>query len=539
MSTKTKRKDVIMKRKIICAITALSMLAATPLVAADGYQSIVPISAEITEPADALPQPWYKSFTGTVVEIINPAISEHVFEDTVPPPTRVMVECENEMPATLIISHDTVNVTGNPIKVGSQIIGFFEANMPMLAIWPPQYNVTAIAVDLPENQTVVAARFDEYLVSDDGWLKLNISENTNIIFQDGKPFEGEVSDLFGRKLVVVYDVSTRSIPALTSPIKVVVMFERAVHLPGFGVDIGDLDGSYVGIVPPIHYFTEEELAQIAKWQAYFIASVANSKIVIDGTVIDAPAPFVNEYGVIMLPLRAIAEALGYEVIWSDITESIWLNNVISLKIGKDSYTFARLPEITLGTAPVLTEDGHTFVPMCFFQQVMNVPNIFFFEEQVVIDTDMSSFIPVVPPIHYFTEEELAQLAEWTAAFNASVASAEIVVNDVIIDAPAPFVNEYGVIMLPLRAIAETLGYEISWSDVTESIWLNNIISLRVGEDAYIFARMPVITLGTAPVITEDGYTFVPMCFFREVMRVPNVYFFEGQVVINSADELME
>jgi len=89
-------------------------------------------------------------------------------------------------------------------------------------------------------------------------------------------------------------------------------------------------------------------------------------------------------------------------------------------------------------------------------------------------------------------------------------------------------------MVPLRAVAEALDYEVRWEDATRSIYLNNVISLSIGNDYYTYARMAPIELGVAPVIV-DGLTYVPLSFFREVVRMNNAIFFEGRIEIDNLE----
>jgi len=110
-----------------------------------------------------------------------------------------------------------------------------------------------------------------------------------------------------------------------------------------------------------------------------------TEISVNGKKIDAPYPYIQD-GVLMVPLRAVAEALGYTVRWESVTQSIMLNNVISLQIGKDYYTLGRMAPITLGVlAPVLTEDGHTYVPLEFFTKVAGVTEAYTDKNQLIIN----------------------------------------------------------------------------------------------------------------------------------------------------------
>ncbi|MCL2838999.1 MAG: hypothetical protein FWE04_08080 [Oscillospiraceae bacterium] len=118
----------------------------------------------------------------------------------------------------------------------------------------------------------------------------------------------------------------------------------------------------------------------------------------------------------------------------------------------------------------------------------------------------------VATIHFWTDAEVAyQLMQGD----------EIVVNGVIIDAPAPYitaendenfleaVNNYGLsmVMVPLEPIVAELGIGVSVPLPTEAV-------------------------------VQDGYTFVPLTFIRDELDVLQVYVFEGQVVIENRPEFV-
>ena len=219
------------------------------------------------------------------------------------------------------------------------------------------------------------------MISEDGELVIHINNEVPIIFEDDidvreaiEPYEELMAFLDGRKLVVTYSITTRSIPPQTTPEKIVVMYEVAVHLPA---EVNGEDG-YMGIEPPIYHFDEDELTALI--------SELNGEIVVDGEFIDAPAPFIthSDIGaiVVMVPLRAISEALDYDVYWDAETRGIRIGAATNLWINRDEYHVGRAAPIELGTAPILV-DGVTFVPMTFFREVMGY-TIFSFEGQVVI-----------------------------------------------------------------------------------------------------------------------------------------------------------
>lgn len=67
------------------------------------------------------------------------------------------------------------------------------------------------------------------LTSADGTLAIVPNEGTVIVYEDGAPFEGELHELDGRRLLAVYGAATRSIPAIAAPSHVVVFFEKAAR----------------------------------------------------------------------------------------------------------------------------------------------------------------------------------------------------------------------------------------------------------------------------------------------------------------------
>jgi len=206
------------------------------------------------------------------------------------------------------------------------------------------------------------------MISYDGDLIIHINEETPVIFEDDTDARERLEEgqtlaelLDNRTLVITYSIVAQSMPPQTTPEKVVIMYETAVHLPGV-LDVGDLDLDDI---------------------------VLNGEVVVDGEIIEAPAPFLNEDGVVMVPLRAMAEAIGYDVNWDPVVRGIRLGVAINLWVGQDEYHVGRMAPISLGTAPVIVED-RTFVPMTFFRDVIAGFDIYVFEGQVVlIDSELN------------------------------------------------------------------------------------------------------------------------------------------------------
>ena len=73
----------------------------------------------------------------------------------------------------------------------------------------------------------------------------------------------------------------------------------------------------------------------------------------------------------MIPLREIAEKLGYKLVWdkdnlsTELTKEAQWTKVI---IGEDNYNFAKMM-VELGAAPELKE-AKTYVPINFLEKVL-------------------------------------------------------------------------------------------------------------------------------------------------------------------------
>lgn len=122
-------------------------------------------------------------------------------------------------PVTLILSNDTYVVNNTRLRQGMHMVAFYDANAPVPLIYPPQYQVSVVAQQMP-GETITYDFFDQNLLNSDGTLKLNIARTTEIITPNGQIFN---CSLQNRMMIVFYGSTTRSIPAQTTPRKLIVM----------------------------------------------------------------------------------------------------------------------------------------------------------------------------------------------------------------------------------------------------------------------------------------------------------------------------
>ena len=128
---------------------------------------------------------------------------------------------ENELGAIVnfVVSPSTYFVDHEMIVVGDRLTGYYDGDAPALLIYPPQYQALVMVKDNP-NQNVKVDYFNNQLVSSDGQLQLNLSPFTQIILTNGQLFSRYPAN---RDLIVIYGPTTRSIPAQTTPYRIIVM----------------------------------------------------------------------------------------------------------------------------------------------------------------------------------------------------------------------------------------------------------------------------------------------------------------------------
>ena len=118
-----------------------------------------------------------------------------------------------------VVGPDSYVINEVRLRPGMNVIAFYDANLAIPLIFPPQYRAVIIGRKNP-SENMYAGYFDESLTSEDGSLKLNMTRTTDVVTSNGQHFN---CDLGGRLLIVYYSASTRSIPAQTTPRRVIVL----------------------------------------------------------------------------------------------------------------------------------------------------------------------------------------------------------------------------------------------------------------------------------------------------------------------------
>jgi len=299
-------------------------------------------------------------------------------------------------------------IMGEFPEIGDTITGFFDNNRPMIMIYPPQHIAVVIVNRTEDLPRIIVDRFDDEWISSCRQFRLNISDETEIVFQGGDKFEGDPEELIGRKLVVEFMISHRDIPeTIPNPQKIIVLYERAVH-PIIEIDPDLLEKDIV-------FNDDEDLVLFdpwdkiewsgtegVDWNNYEIIitinglsrGVPNARVAyVTNTTSYNIADAYREGTLVYVPLRAITELLGFVPEWN--AERPWALYVtidgplgkISLSTTTNEYELTTQNGIVMKYTmpPPLLHNDRTYVPLEFFREIYGFTNAWFEGGQVHLD----------------------------------------------------------------------------------------------------------------------------------------------------------
>ncbi|MDR3119785.1 MAG: copper amine oxidase N-terminal domain-containing protein, partial [Clostridiales bacterium] len=218
---------------------------------------------------------------------------------------------------------DTIGLADlSAIKVDDIVTAYYVRPLMMTLQYPPRYDASVLLVrgaDNPGGAFVGLVNKDGF--ASDRSVKLNVADGTPTTLQSsGAAYTGALTN---RILIAYYTVETRSIPPQA-------IVEKIVVLDKLGLPI---------FVNDVRLFNAEAITKA------------------DGTV--------------LVPLRAISEALNYTVTWDAAANQarIGVGHVVTL--GSDEYAVGRAVPQKLEAKAELINDL-TYVPVSFFTQIMGL-----------------------------------------------------------------------------------------------------------------------------------------------------------------------
>lgn len=154
--------------------------------------------------------------TGTVISIDPFPISTN---DKSACSLLIGIRSRNQDLTYFIVDSNTYFVNHVTLRRGDSITAFYDTAVPVALIFPPRYRAVVIAKNTRDH-FVTVDYFNNELISSDNKLKLNISPRTRLLLTNNQTYLGS---LLNKNLVVVYNFTTKSIPALTTPSQVIVL----------------------------------------------------------------------------------------------------------------------------------------------------------------------------------------------------------------------------------------------------------------------------------------------------------------------------
>lgn len=129
------------------------------------------------------------------------------------------VEDDSGSIVNFVVSPSTYFIGQETVMIGDRVTGYYDGDLPAILIYPPQYRAVVMVKEKP-GRNVKVSYFNHHLLSSDGQLQLYLSPYTEILLTNGQVFANYPGN---RDLVVIYGPATRSIPAQTTPYRIIVL----------------------------------------------------------------------------------------------------------------------------------------------------------------------------------------------------------------------------------------------------------------------------------------------------------------------------
>lgn len=119
----------------------------------------------------------------------------------------------------VVVSPDTYVLDQETILRGDTVTVFYDNMAPVPLIYPPQYRAAVLLKNTGIRQFAAFDYFDKSLLNSDQTLRLTPTAYTPVQLANGQTYIGTLGNQF---LLVLYSTTTRSIPAQTTPSRIIV-----------------------------------------------------------------------------------------------------------------------------------------------------------------------------------------------------------------------------------------------------------------------------------------------------------------------------
>ena len=144
---------------------------------------------------------------------------------------------------------------------GMEIAVVYSANSPMGMSLPPYLGSVTAVVANADADNMMVGHFGDDLTDETNKLQLNISDETRILNMEGAKIKLSAADVKNRDALVFYDITTRSIPAQTTP-SLVLLLPQAEEV---GEEMENEPKMQVQMMVPLREAAKEN-GYTVKWQ---------------------------------------------------------------------------------------------------------------------------------------------------------------------------------------------------------------------------------------------------------------------------------
>lgn len=224
-------------------------------------------------------------------------------------PQTVLTDC---ITGTLILADD--------LDVDMEVSVVYDKNSPMGMSMPAYLSQVTALVANPSEGNFSIGYFDADLTNMDALLALNIDETTNIQSVQGTRMLLTAEDVKEKEALVFYGVTTRSIPAQTTP-SFILLLDKETS----GEENNYLDGPMADLARDVELIENEAVAEL-------------------------------------VPLRETATNLGFTVVWQGKDMPILMeSDEYTFSIELDSNKYLMNDEEMTASAPAILLDGVMFI----------------------------------------------------------------------------------------------------------------------------------------------------------------------------------
>ncbi len=338
---------------------------------------------------------------------------------------------------------------------------------------------------------------DGEMISGDGELVLNM-ENAE--------------EYAGKKLLVFYSVVLQSLPAQTTPDKVVVVEETTVEEPVEDIatpeEVVPSYYRHVGTVAAVNEGSVDVV--IDEMTVTFATTEATLLYTIDGEV--AESVKADDMVIVMskspLMSRDIKEAAAIVITNAEAQTSVYLD------------TFDMVD------GQLLSADGDLVLNMEKAEEYAGKKLLVFYDM-------MTMSIPAqTAPIKVVEVAEVLPETTDSVSVKFNIGSSAININGEVVEVETPYIAGVGVTLVPMRVISEAFGAEVNWDGDTKTVTVvlgdKTIVVTIDSKTATVNGEE--MALEEAPELTENGFTMIPLRFISEQLGAEVGYIHETQTI---------